>query len=199
LERIPSAATEGIVTGWERREIVPIVRSNSKFFRAIDVNVLDGAAGLTSHDADTEEPSEDASYNPREDDRRQLVERQIRERRGQQKFRDGLRKRYGNRCLVTGSELLAVLEAAHICPYRGEDDNDPQNGLLLRSDIHTLFDLDLLGIEPEQLRILLHPDVVKEYGCFVDVTLGCTGDQQPSRQALKIRFEQFRERLQRPA
>ena len=82
-----------------------------------------------------------------------MVERQIRERRRQERFRDLLRARHGNRCLVTGCAVLAVLEAAHIKPYRGEDDNHPENALLLRSDVHTLFDLDLLGIEPDRWRL----------------------------------------------
>lgn len=156
-------------------------------------------ARLTGQDADDEGLSDNASYVPQEGDRRQLVERQIRERRGQQSFRDALRKRYGNRCLVTGCEILAVLEAAHINPYRGEDDNHPENGLLLRSDIHTLFDLDLLAIEPEHLRIELHPELVLEYGCFSHVSLGCDGHQTPSLEALSLRYERFRQRLDKPA
>jgi len=96
-------------------------------------------------------------------DPRVLVQQQIRRRRGQRKFRDALRTRYGNQCLVTGCEALAVLEAAHISTQPGVDDNRPENGLLLRSDIHTLFDLDLLGIEPQQMRVELHPTIAKEY------------------------------------
>ena len=41
---------------------------------------------------------------------------------------------------------VAVLEAAHILPYRGEHTHRVDNGLLLRSDLHTLFDLGLLWI-----------------------------------------------------
>src|SRR5208282_2998948 len=107
-------------------------------------------------------------------------------------------ERYGDRCLVTGCEVLAVLEAAHIRPYRGEDDNHPENGLLLRSDVHTLFDLDLLGIEPEALRVVLHSSVVTEYGPFANVTLGCPEDQRPSGEALRLRYKQFQQRLHEP-
>jgi hypothetical protein len=130
-----------------------------------------------------------------------MVDRQIRERRGQQQFRDALRKRYGDQCLVTGCKLVAVLEAAHIRPYRGEGDNHPENGLLLRSDIHTLFDLDLLGIEPEHLRVDLHPDVAKqkEYAPLAGVALSCSDSQRPSREALWLRYEQFRRQLDSPA
>lgn len=150
---------------------------------------------VPDEEVDRDESNDEADYVPQESDRRKPVERQIPERPGQQQFRDALRERYGDRCLVTGCEILAVLEAAHISPYRGEIDNHPANGLLLRADVHTLFDLDLLGIEPERLRVELHPDVVKEYGCFADVRLRCPGKQRPAREALKLRYEQFRRRL----
>jgi len=121
--------------------------------RVLDLAKLEPivSVGLADEEAAGAEANDGTNYSPQAGDRRQIVERQIRERRGQQHFRDALRKRYGDRCLVTGCEVLAVLEAAHIKPYRGEDDNHPGNGLLLRADIHTLFDLDLLGVEPVQL------------------------------------------------
>jgi hypothetical protein len=153
---------------------------------------------LADEEADQDRADDEVNYVPQGGDRREVVERQIRKRRGRRQFRDALRERYRDRCLVTGCEVLAVLEAAHISPYRGEDDNHPANGLLLRADIHTLFDLDLLGIEPEGLRVELHPDVLKEYGCFAGVTLRCPGEQRPAREALSLRYEQFRRRLHRP-
>ncbi len=92
---------------------------------------------------------------------------------------------------MTGCKTLAVLEAAHIKPYRGDDDNHPENGLLLRADIHTLFDLDLLGIEPDGLRVELHPDIANEYGCLIQKTLCCTRQNRPSKEALRQRYAQF--------
>ena len=156
---------------------------------------------LRDEEGDRDHTNHDVGYSPQAGDRRQVVERQIRERRGQQQFRDALRKRYGSRCLITGSEVLAVLEAAHIKPYRGEDDNHPENGLLLRADIHTLFDLDLLGIEPEQLRVELHPTLAqdKEYGSLAGKTLCCAPDPRPSQAALRQRYAQFQQRVYRPA
>ena len=137
-------------------------------------------------------------YVPKDVDRRQIVERQIRERRGQQQFRDALRKRFADRCLVTGCEVLAVLEAAHVNPYRGDDDHHVENGLLLRSDIHTLFDLDLIGIDPDELRVELHPRLAVEYGHLAGTLLGCPRDRRPSREVLKLRYEQFQQQLGRP-
>ncbi|WP_224229861.1 HNH endonuclease [Xanthomonas oryzae] len=60
---------------------------------------------------------------------------------------------YERRCAVTGSNAVRVLEAAHILPYRGEHTNRVDNGLLLRSDIHTLFDLGLLWFEDLRLAV----------------------------------------------
>jgi hypothetical protein len=128
-------------------------------------------------------------------DRRSVVERQIRERRGQYKFRNALRKRYGDRCLVTGCKVVDVLEAAHINTSPGEDDNRPENGLLLRADIHTLFDLDLLGIEPQHLRVNVHPDINSEYADLDGKTLLCDDHCRPSQEALQLRHRRFSERL----
>jgi hypothetical protein len=181
---------------WELRAPASDVERVEQTGNARDA--LSMSESLPDEEADRDGPNADTSYVPQEGDRRKVVERQIRERRGQRQFRDALRERYGDCCLVTGCEVLSVLEAAHISPYRGEDDNHPANGLLLRADVHTLFDLDLLGIEPEELRVELHRNVVKEYGCFANVTLRCGNDQRPAREALGLRYELFRRRLRRP-
>ncbi len=62
--------------------------------------------------------------------------------------RERLLVAYGGACAVTGTAAEAVLEAAHIRPYRGQLHNVVTNGLLLRADIHTLFDLHLLTVLP---------------------------------------------------
>ncbi|RYZ23846.1 MAG: HNH endonuclease [Chitinophagaceae bacterium] len=72
----------------------------------------------------------------------------IAQRQGQGAFRAKILEAYGERCAITGCNAISVLEAAHILPYRGEHTHRVDNGLLLRSDIHTLFDLGLLWITP---------------------------------------------------
>jgi tetratricopeptide (TPR) repeat protein len=91
--------------------------------------------------------------------RRILVE--IARRQGQSKFRQTLLEAYDYKCAVTGFDAGEALEAAHIIPYSETENNDPTNGLLLRADIHTLFDLNMLVIHPEKLMISLHPDLRK--------------------------------------
>ncbi len=89
-------------------------------------------------------------------DTRDLVYLSVRLRRGQAAFRNALISSYGPQCMVTGCRVLAVIEAAHIKPYRGIEDHHVQNGLLLRADIHTLFDLNLIGIKPKTLEVAVH-------------------------------------------
>lgn len=88
-------------------------------------------------------------------DSRVRVMRQIVSRRGQRRFRDALLRAYDGRCALTGCDVVDVLEAAHIQPYRGPESNVVPNGILLRADIHTLFDLQLLTIEPSSLRVVV--------------------------------------------
>lgn len=76
-------------------------------------------------------------------------------RQGQSKFRRNLLKAYKSRCAITGCEIEEALEAAHIIPYCITKDNDISNGLLLRSDLHTLFDFNLIVIDPETKAIHL--------------------------------------------
>lgn len=175
------------------------MRSNAQLFSMVQVDLSSDAVILSDQDADSDMPMGD-EYSPQRDvDRRRVIERQIKERRGQPQFRDALRLRYGDRCIVTDCDILAILEAAHIIPYRGEDDNHPANGLLLRADIHTMFDLDLLGIEPDHLVIELHPTLVgnTHYGQLAGMTLRCSDQQRPSSIALRMRYEQFWERTER--
>lgn len=88
-------------------------------------------------------------------DARLKIETQIYIRQGGTVFRNEALKRFSRRCAISGCAVLQVLEAAHIVPYRGPQTNTPDNALLLRADLHTLFDRDLLAIDPETLRVRL--------------------------------------------
>ena len=147
--------------------------------------------------AEEDQNSQASGYVPTEGDERERLFRQIRARRGQQAFREKLRARYGGRCAVSGCDILDVLEAAHIRPYRGDLDNHADNGLLLRADLHTFFDLDLIGIEPFTLTVHLNPEVSRgEYKQLHGCALSCTNGSRPSHDALLIRWEAFKKRQQ---
>jgi putative restriction endonuclease len=69
-----------------------------------------------------------------------------RARLGQGSFRILVTEAYNRRCAVTGERTLPVLEAAHIKPFAKSGPNKISNGLLLRSDIHKLFDLGYITV-----------------------------------------------------
>lgn len=94
------------------------------------------------------EPPEAPAVDAIADARRRVL-REIALRRGQAGFRQALVTAYNSRCAVTDCDAEPALEAAHIAPYRGDHTNVVTNGLLLRADIHTLFDLGRLGINPD--------------------------------------------------
>lgn len=111
---------------------------------------------------------EEEEYLPvNHEDARKRTYRQIVARRGQRKFRESLLAEYNNSCIITGCKVTEVLEAAHIVAYNGEQTNNIKNGLLLRSDIHTLFDLGLLSIEPKTMRVTLSSSLLQsEYSAL---------------------------------
>lgn len=81
------------------------------------------------------------------------------QRRGQAAFRRSLLTAYSRRCAVTDCDAVDALEAAHIIAYLGPATQHVTNGLLLRADIHSLFDLGLLSICPETLTVHLAPEL----------------------------------------
>jgi len=70
-------------------------------------------------------------------------------RLGQGSFRVLVTDAYQRRCAVTGEKTLPVLEAAHIKPYSEEGPHRVTNGLLLRSDLHRLFDRGYVTVTPD--------------------------------------------------
>lgn len=88
-------------------------------------------------------------------DGRKRVLMQVAMRQGQSNFRSLMLIAYEEKCAITRCCTVDVLEAAHIVPYRGIHTNRADNGLLLRSDIHTLFDLGRLWIDPKSLTVCL--------------------------------------------
>jgi len=73
----------------------------------------------------------------------------VRPRLGQGSFRVLVTDVYDRRCAVTGERVLPVLEAAHIRPYALGGEHRVDNGLLLRSDLHTLLDRGYVTVTPD--------------------------------------------------
>ena len=101
--------------------------------------------------------SQGSTFDPTShEDARQRIRAAIARRRGQPRFRAELIEAYEGRCAVTGCVAIDALEAAHIVPYLGEQTNVVENGLLLRADIHTLFDLGLISIDYNSMSVMVH-------------------------------------------
>jgi putative restriction endonuclease len=73
----------------------------------------------------------------------------VRPRLGQGGFRILVTDTYERRCAITGERTLPALEAAHIRPYGEGGEHDARNGLLLRRDIHSLFDAGYVTVTPD--------------------------------------------------
>jgi len=140
------------------------------------------------------EEAPDWEFNPAGlEDARERVAGEILKRRAQLAFRKMLLKAYGNRCAISGCKATEVLEACHIVPYLGPKTNHPSNGLLLRADLHTLFDLELITIDPETMRVAVAPSLRKsEYGSLEGVEL-----RKPAIPTLAPAASAFAERRKR--
>jgi putative restriction endonuclease len=73
----------------------------------------------------------------------------VRPRLGQGIFRIAVTEAYERACALTDEHSLPALEAAHIRPFSAGGPHDVRNGLLLRSDIHRLFDRGYVTVTPE--------------------------------------------------
>lgn len=96
-------------------------------------------------------------------DARMWAMRAVAQRRGQPLFRAKLLDAYGGRCAITGCSASEVLEAAHVLPYKGDHTNRVDNGLLLRADLHTLFDCQQLWITVENTVALAPALLTTDY------------------------------------
>ncbi len=114
-------------------------------------------------------------------------------RLGQGAFRAMVTEYYDRKCCITGESTLPVLEAAHIRPVAKDGDNKLVNGLLMRSDMHILYDKGLLGVTPDhkiqvssQIREQYHNGVVyySHHGKEL-CSIPKVADLQPAKEALE--------------
>lgn len=132
-----------------------------------------------------------------EHDARVWSMRAVAQRRGQPLFRARLLDAYGGRCAITGCSAVDVLEAAHVLPYRGDHTDRIDNGLLLRADLHTLFDCGLLWVTEEQ-TVALAPSLLQtDYAHLqgVPLRLPQLATNRPNPAHLKEHGDRCRARL----
>ena len=135
-----------------------------------------------------------SEWDDEEDTRiRVLAERVRRERQGA--FRKKILDAYEGHCAVTDINILEVLQAAHIDPYRGRNSQIVTNGILLRADIHLLYDAHLLSIEPDSKRLRLSGRLkaskYKQYEGHI-ISIPTNIELRPSERLLGLHWKQFK-------
>jgi hypothetical protein len=109
---------------------------------------------IATRNNDFSDPFDPASTDEAEEKTRL---REVLVRQYQSAFRKELLRNRPNVCAITATGELSVLEAAHIVPYatKNPDRDRLQNGVLLRCDIHKLFDSGLLTIHPKRREVCI--------------------------------------------
>ncbi|WP_407565874.1 HNH endonuclease [Streptomyces sp. 184] len=107
----------------------------------------------------------------------------VRVRVGQAAFRQRLLDEHGTVCAFTGPCPAAALDAAHLYSYAAEAEHHARGGLLLRRDLHRLFDLGLIAVNPSTTRLDISPELAgyPGYSGLQDAELAV----QPTREHLQ--------------
>ncbi len=119
----------------------------------------------------------------------------VKQRKGQGQFKGKILKAYNNKCCITGETCPELLEAAHIQPYLTELSNHIQNGILLRVDLHRLYDNGLLFIDKDYIvhisSLIIGDDYLKYNGKSMSLPISL--ENYPSQKALELKRADFRE------
>lgn len=129
------------------------------------------------------------------DERRVITAQQVR-REQQARFRTELLSAYGNTCAISDTNVTTVLQAAHINPYRGRKSQIVQNGILLRADLHLLYDAYLISVDPDSRAVRLSDRLAgTDYERYNLKRLNETirPELAPSDDLLATHYEQFRQ------
>ncbi|MFI9575267.1 HNH endonuclease [Microbispora rosea] len=104
---------------------------------------------------------------------------------------------YERRCAITGDRIRPVLQAAHIRPVTAGSEHRLDNGLLLRSDVHTRVDRGYLAVDPRH-RLLVSPRLREEFGngeefyrrAGQEITVPDRPRDRPNREALEWHLDE---------
>jgi hypothetical protein len=165
----------------------------------LDVEV-DGLEGTSRNDTieDGGMIGSEATFDPGSiEDERKWRYQAVVQRQGQPKFRQALLVAYEGRCAISGCAVEQTLQAAHITRYMGQATDHVTNGLLLRADLHNLFDSYLLSIDPSNLSIQVSSKIQSSshHGEFHGKTIFVPNSEsmRPNYQAMERHFETFQD------
>lgn len=134
---------------FDEADWIPVPQSWAPNIVSFKTYNTDDAEGLALWEAVNDRLSRPKFPNMAEEQTRFGEPHLIRPRLGQGAFRVLVTDIYQRRCAVTQERTLPALEAAHIRPYGDGGAHEAQNGLLLRRDIHSLFDAGYVTVTPD--------------------------------------------------
>ena len=112
----------------------------------------------------------------------------------QSRFRELLLDAYAGACAITPYDARPALDGAHILPFVGKLSDTARNGLLLRSDVHRLFDRFLLTVNTDEMTCVVSTKLEKtRYSELDGVSLILPKDERlwPSARHLALHHERF--------
>lgn len=113
----------------------------------------------------------------------------VKVRNGQAAYRQQLLQKYGLVCAVTGPCPAEALEAAHLLAFSTHGRHDVDEGLLLRSDIHKLFDRGLVAVHPSSLQVYVS-STIRDYPAYSGLHGSRLVVSPPKRTALRQHFRE---------
>lgn len=144
-----------------RDQWIPVPRSWPRNIVTFKTYSTDDEEGLALWHA-AQSPLDSRRNLVREDQARYGSPYEIQPRLGQGAFRVLVTDTYKRRCAISGEKTLPALDAAHIIPYGEGGVHEASNGILMRRDIHSLFDAGYLTVTPE-MRIEVSRRIREEY------------------------------------
>lgn len=141
---------------WLHGPVRPHAEASLAPVRADFVDLTDGAPNVEfdSSDKTLELLSEELIDS---EDRRDRVIAEVVRRKQQGLFRKQVLEAYNGCCAISSYKTLDVLQAAHISSYLGPKSQLVTNGILLRADLHILYDRALLSVRPDDLKVQTSP------------------------------------------
>jgi hypothetical protein len=153
---VPVAVLDEVYAGADRQNAIRELQTEPALALLVQFSGIEGQLALQLADA-----------------RRELAggfaETVARRRIGQQRFRDALLDRFGARCAVTGEQPDAVLDAAHLVAYAGRPEHHVDEGLLLRADVHRLFDRLLITFDAARWTTEVAPPLLERHPRLVEL------------------------------
>lgn len=126
-----------LIAKWGRRKTVAVKNAENRYLSVLEAALHEQKEEVG--EADRERKTAAAKARP-----------------GQQRFRTEAMMRHGGQCVVTGTRIAEVLEAAHVIPHTGHSAFEvPENSLVLRRDVHALFDAGLIAVHPTSGQMLI--------------------------------------------